>query len=101
MYYNSTREKKNYKTFSESIELIPDGLTVSRRRSRPAPIRIGRSVGLRKTIVALGRCSPNDCAKHFEVYDDGNNFAATARFHQLLIDGLIAPTFLKRIIIIS
>jgi hypothetical protein len=77
-----------------SVKLIPDGLAVSRRRTRPASINIGRSVGLRKTIVALGRCSPNDCAKHFEIHHDGHNFTAAARFHQLLINWLIAPTFL-------
>jgi len=87
--------------FSESIELIPYWLTVSCRCTRPAPIRIGRSVGLRKTIVALGRGSINDYAKHFEVDHDGNDFAAAARFYQLLIYRLIATTFPKRIIIVS
>jgi hypothetical protein len=84
-----------------SVELIPDGLAVSRRRTRPASVNIGRSVGLRKTIVALGRGGSDDCAKHFEIHHNGHNFAAAARFHQLLINWLIAPTFLKRIIVIA
>jgi hypothetical protein len=65
----------------KSVELILNGFPVSRRRTRPTFVNIGRTVGLRKTIVALGRCSSNDYAKHFELYDDGNNFAATARFY--------------------
>ena len=76
------------------VELIPDGLAVSRRRSRPAPIRIGRSVGLRKQTVALRRGGSDDSAKHFEIHHFGNDIAAAARFHQLLINWLIAPTFL-------
>ncbi len=66
---------------TKSIELIPNGLAVSRRRTRPASVNIRRAIGLRKTIVALCRCSSNDYAKHFEVYDDGNNFAAAAGFY--------------------
>jgi hypothetical protein len=73
--------------------LIPDGLTVSRWRTRPTFVHIGWSVGLRKTIVALRRCSPNNYAKHFEVDHDGHNFAAAARFHQLFVDRLIASAF--------
>jgi hypothetical protein len=86
-YYSLVKEKK-------SIELVPDGLAVSRRCTRPASVNIGRTIGLRKTIVALGRGGANNGAKHFEVDHDGHNFAAAARFHQLLVDRLIAPTFL-------
>jgi hypothetical protein len=87
VYYTLTKEKNHcwiglyIKYLAKSIELIPNGLAVSRRCTRPASVNISRAIGLRKTIVALRRCSPNDCAKHFEVYDDGNNFAATARFY--------------------
>jgi hypothetical protein len=80
LYFNE-RKKIIIKYISESIELIPDGLAVSCRCTRPAPIRIGRSVGLRKTIVVLGRCSPNDYAKYFEIDHNGHNFAAAARFN--------------------
>jgi hypothetical protein len=73
--------------------LIPYWLAVSRWCTRPTFINIGRAIGLRKTIVALRRCSSNDYAKHFEVDHDGHNFAAAARFHQLLVNRLIAPTF--------
>jgi len=76
------------------IELVPNGLAVSRRCTCPASINIGRPIGLRKTIVALGRGSPNNYAKHFEIDHDGHNFAAAARFHQLLVDRLIAPALL-------
>ena len=63
------------------VELIPDGLAVPRWRTRPAPIHIGRSVGLRKTIVALGCGGLDNCAKHFEVNHDGNDVAAAAGFY--------------------
>jgi hypothetical protein len=87
--------------FSESIELIPNGLTVSRRCTCPTFINVCRTVCLPKAIVVLGRGSINDYAKHFEVDHDGNDFAAAARFYQLLIYRLIATTFPKRIIIVS
>ncbi len=77
-----------------SVELIPDGLAVSRRRTRPTFVNIQRSVGLRERIVALRRGGANVDAKHFEVDHDGNNFAAAPRFHQLLVDRLITPTLL-------
>jgi hypothetical protein len=77
-----------------SIELVPDGLAVSRRRTRPTFVNIQRSVGLRERIVALRRGGANNGAKHFEVDHDGHNFAAAPRFHQLLVDRLIAPTLL-------
>jgi hypothetical protein len=77
-----------------SVELILNGFSVSRRRTCPASINIGRPIGLRKTIVALGRGGANNYAKHFEIDHDGHNFAAAARFHQLLVDRLIAPTLL-------
>jgi hypothetical protein len=98
VYYIVTREKKKkvqlifLECFSKnSVELILNGFPVSRRCACPASVNIGWSVGLRKTIVALGRGSPNNYAKHFEVDHDGNHFAATARFHQLLVDRLVAP----------
>jgi hypothetical protein len=65
----------------KSVELILNGFPVSRRRTRPTFVNIGRAVGLRKTIVALRRGGFNDDAKHFEVDHDGHNFAATARFY--------------------
>jgi hypothetical protein len=80
LYFNE-RKKIIAKHLAGSIKLIPYRLAVSRRCTRPASVNIGRAIGLRKTIVALCRCSSNDYAKHFEVYDDGNNFAATARFY--------------------
>ena len=84
-----------------SIELIPNRPTVSRWCTRPTFIHVCGSVCLRKTIIALGCGGFNDYAKHFEVDHDGNDFAAAARFHQLLVDGLIAPTFKQGIIIVS
>lgn len=63
------------------IELIPNGLAVSRWRTRPAPIRIGRSVGLRKTVVALGCGGSDDYAKYFEIYHFGNDIPAAAGFN--------------------
>ncbi len=85
----------------DSIELVPYGLAVSRWRTRPASVNIGRTVGLRKTIVALGRGGSYDDAKHFEINHDGNDFAAAARFHQLFVDRLIAPTFKQGIVIVA
>jgi|Laugrefbdmm110sn_1035136.scaffolds.fasta_scaffold80072_1 hypothetical protein len=79
--------------FNELIELISYGLTVSRRCACPAPVHIGWAVGLRKTIVALCRGGPNNYAKHFEIDHSGHNFAAAARFHQFLVDRLIASAF--------
>ena len=76
------------------IELVPNGLAVSRRCTRPTFVNIGRAIGLRKTIVALRCGGSDDYAKHFEIHHNGHNFAAAARFYQLLINGLIAPTFL-------
>jgi hypothetical protein len=76
-------------------------LTVSGWCPGPTFINVGRTIGLRKTIVALGRGGFNDYAKHFEVDHNGHNFAAAARFHQLLVNRLIAPTFHKGIIIVS
>jgi hypothetical protein len=86
---------------SGSIELIPNGLAVSRWCTCPTFIHVGRAVRLRKTIVVLGCGSFNNYAKHFEVDHNGNNFAAAARFHQLLIQRLITATFKERIIIVS
>lgn len=63
------------------VELIPDGLAVSRRRTRPALIRIGQAVGLRKQTVALRRGGSDDSAKHFEIHHFGNDIAAAARFY--------------------
>jgi hypothetical protein len=108
LYYIVTREKKEgaieffLECFStKSVELILNGFPVSRRCTRPASVNIGRSVGLRKTIVALGRGGSDDGAKHFEVDHDGHNFAAAARFHQLLVDRLVAPAFKQCIIIVT
>ena len=84
-----------------SIELILDGFPVSRRCTCPTFVHVCGSVRLRKTIVALGCCSFNDCAKHFEVDQNGHSVAAAARFHQLLVDGLVATTFEQGIIIVS
>jgi hypothetical protein len=84
-----------------SIELVPDGLAVSRRRTRPTFVNIQRSVGLRERIVALRRGGANNGAKHFEVHHNGNHFAAAARFHQLLVDRLVAPALFERIIIVA
>ena len=64
-----------------ALKLIPNGLAVSRRRTRPAPIHIGRSVGLRKTIVALGCGGFDNYAKHLEVNHNGNDVAAAACFY--------------------
>jgi len=64
-----------------SVELIPNGLAVSGRRSRPAFIDIKRPVGLRKTIVALRGCGSNNYAKHFEINHVGNDIPAAARFY--------------------
>lgn len=64
-----------------SIELISDGLAVSRRCSRPASVHIGWAVGLRKTIVALRGCGSNNYAKHFEIDHVGNDVAAAAGFY--------------------
>jgi hypothetical protein len=64
-----------------SVELIPNGLAVSGRRSRPAFVNIGRAIGLRKTIVALRGCGSNNYAKHFEIHHVGNDIAAAARFY--------------------
>jgi hypothetical protein len=93
LIYIVTKEKNHCKTFSKSIELVPYGLAISSWRTRPAPVHIGRTVGLRKTIVALRRGSPNNYAKHFEINHDGNDFAAAARFHQFFVDRLIASAF--------
>jgi hypothetical protein len=94
VYYIVTKEKKKKKKTKGLIELIPNGFAVSRRCTRPTFVNIGRAVGLRERIVALGRGGSDDGAKHFEVDHDGHNFAAAARFHQLLVDRLIAPTLL-------
>jgi hypothetical protein len=67
--------------YKKSVELIPNGLAVSGRRSRPAFIDIKRPVGLRKTIVALRGCGSNNYAKHFEIDHVGNDIAAAARFY--------------------
>jgi len=91
VYYIVTKEKKKKKV---SIELILNGYTVSRRRTSPTFVNIQRPVGLRERIVALRRGGANVDAKHFEVDHDGHNFAAAPRFHQLLVDRLIAPTLL-------
>ena len=74
--------------------MIPNGLAVSRRRTRPASVNISRAIGLRKTIVALRRGGSDDYAKHFEIDHNWNDFAAAARFYQFLINGLITSTFL-------
>ena len=68
-----------------SIELIPNGSAISRWRTRPTFIHVGRSVRLRKTIVVLGRGGFNNYAKHFEVDHNRYDFAAAARFHQFFI----------------
>jgi hypothetical protein len=86
---------------SKSIEIILYGFPVARRRPRPAFIHIGRTICLRKTIVALGRGGFDNYAKHFEVDQDGHNISSAARFHQLLVDGLGATAFFKIIIIVS
>jgi hypothetical protein len=70
---------------SGSIELIPNGLAISRWCTCPAFIHICRSVCLPETIVLLGCGSFNNYAKHFEVDHNGYDFAAASRFHQLLI----------------
>jgi len=61
--------------------LIPNGLAIAGRCSRPALINIRRAVGLRKTIVALRRGGPNNDAKHFEIDHVGNDVAAAAGFY--------------------
>jgi hypothetical protein len=105
LYYSLAKEKKMFMGFfwswQKSIELIPNGLTVSRRRSRPAPVHIGRTVSLRKTIVALGGCGSNNYAKHFEINHVGNDITAAARFYQLFIDRPVAPALLQRIIVVA
>jgi hypothetical protein len=90
LYFNERKKKK----VQRILELVPDGLAVSRRRTRPTFVNIQRLVGLRERIVALRRGGANNDAKHFEVDHDGHNFAAAARFHQLLVDRLIAPALL-------
>jgi hypothetical protein len=70
---------------SRSIELIPNGLAVSRRCTCPTFIHICRTIRLSETIVALGSGSFNGYAKHFEVDQNGDDFATAARFHQLFI----------------
>lgn len=87
--------------FMISIKLVANGFPVSRWCTRPTFVNIQRSVGLRERIVALRRGGANNGAKHFEVDHDGHNFAAAARFHQLLVDRLVAPAFFERIIIIA
>jgi len=94
MDFRKNRKTKFNSIQFNSIELVPDGLAVSRRRTRPTFVNIQRSVGLRERIVALRRGGANNGAKHFEVDHDGHNFAAAPRFHQLLVDRLIAPTLL-------
>ena len=101
MIYIVTKEKNHCKTFSKSIELVPYGLAISSWRTRPAPVHIGRTVGLRKTIVALGGCGSNNYAKHFEIDHVGNDIAAAARFNQLFVDRPVAPAFFQRIIIVA
>jgi hypothetical protein len=81
--------------------LIPNGLAVSRWRTRPTFVNIGRTIRLRKTIVALRRSGPNDNAKHFEIHHVGNDISAAARFYQLLVDWPVAPAFLQRIVIVA
>jgi hypothetical protein len=76
-------------------------LTVSGWCPGPTFINVGRTIGLRKTIVALGRGGFNDYAKHFEVDQDGNDVASAARFHQFLINRLVASAFNQRMIVVS
>jgi len=84
-----------------SIKLVANGFPVSRWCTRPAFIHIEWLVGLSEGVIALGRGGSDDGAKHFEVDHDGNHFAAAARFHQLLVDRLVAPALFERIIIVA
>jgi hypothetical protein len=79
MYYMLNKEKKM--GYMPLVELIPDGLAVSRRRTRPTFVNIGRSVGLRKQTVALRRGGSDDSAKHLEIHHFGNDIAAAAGFN--------------------
>jgi len=45
-FYSNMEMSSMISLFHDSIKLIPDGLAVSRRRTRPTSIHVGRSVCL-------------------------------------------------------